>query len=120
MSAPINNPVQIENRILDVLNRIAAGIEYRSDAYDEWDLADDAYDKAFAIAYESFAGPAHHAKYYATVETAELRHARTLADMKYKRAERHAKALENELSALQSLLKSILAAYGAAGVGERY
>jgi hypothetical protein len=118
MTAAIN-PVQVEHQIMDVLNRISAGIGARSDAYEAWLEADADYDKAHAIAYTTAVGPAHKLKALAELATMPERRARDQADAVYKRAERNAKALETELSALQSILKSILASYGAAGVGER-
>lgn len=113
------NPVDIEKRMMDVLNRISNGIRIRSDAYKVWLDADRAYDKAYATAYVKSTGPAHELKYVAELATQDERLTRDVADVTYRDAERRGKALENELSALQSILKSILATYGAAGVGER-
>lgn len=113
------NPVTVEQQVMEVLNRISNGIRIRSEAYQAWLDADRAFDQAFAKAYVSSLGPAHQLKYAAELATSQERMARDVADVVYRDAERRGKALEAELSALQSILKSILATYGAAGVGER-
>lgn len=118
MSEP-HNPVEVERRIFEVLNLIAEGINVRTDRYAEWLQADAAYDRAHAKAYVDAAGPVHVRSNVAELATADERYARDVADVAYKHAERRAKSLEAELSALQSVLKSMLATYGAAGVGER-
>jgi hypothetical protein len=119
MGNPLN-PVDVERQMMDVLNRIAEGIDIRSQLYRAWLDADANYDHAYALAYHKASGPAHALRYEAELATFEERIARDLADAAWRHAERRAKALEAELSALQSILKSILASYGAAGVGERY
>lgn len=113
------NPVEIEQRMMDVLNRISNGIRIRTEANTDFLAADRAYDLAYAKAYVNSLGPAHQLKYAAEIATSEERKERDVADLVYRDAERRGKALESELSALQSILKSILATYGAAGVGER-
>lgn len=118
MPEPVN-PVEVERRIFDTLNRIAEGINLRSDLYADFLKADADYDRAHALAYVNATGPAHMRGFLAEVQTADERFTRDAADAAYRHAERRAKALEAELSALQSVLKSILASYGAAGVGER-
>jgi hypothetical protein len=118
VSAPIN-PVEVEQQMLQVLNRISNGIGIRGQLYSEFSDADREYDRQYALAYTTATGPAHMLKYLAELATSGARLERDVADAAYRDAERRAKALETELSALQTIMKSILASYGAAGVGER-
>lgn len=113
------NPVQVEHQMMDVLNRISNGIRIRALAYEAWLESDRDYDHAYAKAYVTATGPAHELKHLAELATTDARMTRDVADAAYRDAERRGKALEAELSALQSILKSILQSYGAAGVGER-
>ena len=87
-------------------------------AYRSFLEADRTYDAAFALAYLDHEGPAHEKKYAAELATLEQREKRDIADAAYRYADRTAKALENELRAMQSVGASIRAMYATAGRGE--
>lgn len=104
---------------MQVLNRISNGIGVRATLYADFADADREYDRQYALAYTTASGPAHMLKALAELATSDARMRRDVADAAYRDAERRAKALEAELSALQTIMKSLLASYGAAGIGER-
>lgn len=112
------NPAQIEERIRDVSNRIADGVGVCNKRYKAFLDADRALDAAFARAYMAHQGPAHEKKYAAELVTQDEREKRDEADALYRYADRQARALENELRALQSVGASIRSMYAVAGRGE--
>jgi len=112
------NPAEIEERIRDVSNRIANGVSVCDKRYRAFLDADRSLDAAFARAYMAHSGPAHEKKYAAEIATLEERKARDETDATYRYADRQARALENELRALQSVGASIRAMYATAGRGE--
>lgn len=112
------DPVTIEQSIRDVSTRIAKGVRVTSDRYRDWLDADRTYDQAFARAYLTAEGAAHERKYRAELATTAEREARDVADAAFRYADRTAKALENELRAMQSVGASVRAMYSAPqGVG---
>lgn len=113
----VYNPVEIEQAIREVSNRIAKGVEVCNERYVKVLETGHAYDVAFAQAYLDHDGPAHEKKYRAELDTQVQRHQRDVADAAYRHADRRAKALENELRALQSVGASIRAMFGTAGTG---
>lgn len=56
MSEPLN-PVDVENSISEIANRIAKGVAVVSNAYAAYLDADRMYDRAFAQAYMAHQGP---------------------------------------------------------------
>lgn len=119
MTAAVMNPVQIEEAIRHVSDRIAKGVSVCDQRYRAFRDAERAYDAAFARAYMQHPGPAHEKKYAAELATQAERRARDEADAAYRYADRRAKALQDELRALQSVGASVRAMYSVAGVGER-
>jgi len=119
MTAEIFNPVVIEQKIADVSNRIAQGVNLADEKYREFLDADRVYDAAFARAYMTYSGPAHSKRYAAELETGAERAARDVADAAYRYTDRRTRAYQDELRSLQSINKSVLMAYQTAGVGER-
>lgn len=117
MSAAPVNPVDVENSIRDIVNEIALGVRTVSDALERYRAAERAYDLAFARAYMRHTGPAHERKYEAEIATEAERAARDVAEVAWRYAERVAKSQESELSGWQTIAKSIVAMYGAAGRG---
>lgn len=113
------NPVQIETAIRECASRIAKGVTVCGERYKAYLDADRAYDAAFAHAYLEANGPAHAKKYVAELATQEERAIRDTTDAAYKYADRRARALETELRAWQSVNKSVIGMYSAAGAGER-
>jgi hypothetical protein len=118
MSTENWNPVKVEEGIRDVSNRIAEGVSVCNKRYRAFLDADRDFDAAFARAYLAHEGPAHEKKYAAELATQKERKARDEADAIYRYADRQARALENELRALQSVGASIRSMYQVAGRGE--
>lgn len=112
------NPVQIEQAIRNVAERIAKGVRVCSERYEAYLTADREYEQAFARAYLNADGPAHERKYTAELETLLERQGRDVADAAYRYADRTAKALEAELRAYQSVGASVRQMYQVAGRGE--
>ena len=112
------NPVDIENRIRDTSQRIAAGVGVCSSAYRTYMRLDAEYDRAFARAYMAYDGPSHAKRYAAELATEDERTARDDADGAYRHAKNLADALSEELRAWQSVGASVRAMYAVAGRGE--
>lgn len=113
------NPVNIENHIRELSNRIAKSASVCNSRYIEFLDADREFDKAFAHAYLAHDGPQSEKRYAADGATMPERERRDVADAAYRYADRLSKALQSELMAYQSLNKSVLAQFNVAGVGER-
>jgi hypothetical protein len=116
MTAPIN-PVEVENNIRIISERIENGVKVCDERYRAFLDADHAYDLAFAHAIVNHTGPGYEKKYAAELATVKERKARDAADAAYRYADRQAKALVEELRAWQSRGASVRAMYGVAGVG---
>lgn len=112
------NPVQIEQKIRDVSDRMAKGVTVCDQLYRSLLTTDHRHAVAYAQAYMNHDGPAHEKKYAAELATQRERAGRDLADAEHRYADRTARALENELRAWQSVGASIRAMYGVAGRGE--
>lgn len=112
------NPVEVENLIRDISNRIAKGVKVVSDRYGIYLEADREYDRAYAAAYLSAEGSIKDREQKATLECMTQRQARDVAEVAYKHADRLAKALELELRAIQSIGASVRQMYAVAGRGE--
>ena len=110
------NPVDVETKIQEISNRIAAGVQVITGAEREARAKRRAFDLAFAHAYKRADGPAHERKYTAEIDAMPHREAADVAEIAFKHAERTAKALEKELFAWQSINGNIRAMYNAAGV----
>lgn len=112
------NPVEIERKIRDVSDRMAKGVSVCDQLYRALLATDHRPAVAYAQAYLNHNGPAHEKKYGAELATQAERLARDEADAAHRYADRTARALENELRALQSVGASIRAMYGVAGRGD--
>lgn len=112
------NPVQIEQLIRNVAERIAKGVRACSGRYEAFLTAERKYDAAFAAAYMDHDGPAHEKRHAAELVTTDIRADRDVADAAYRYADRQAKALEAELRAYQSVGASVRQMYATAGRGE--
>lgn len=113
------NPVTIEQEMTTSLNSISQSIRPVSDAYDLWKTAELEFKKEFAIAFRNATGSVEDRKQTATEVTAPAAEEMKDAEVKYKYMLDHQKAYRDRLSAFQTLAKSVNAAYGAAGTGER-
>ena len=113
----VHNPADVENKIEETKNRIAAGVKIITNAEKTAKEARTKFDYEFALAIGRATGPAVNHKYQATVDTIEYRKVAEGAEIAFRHAERTGRALERELFAWQSILNSVRAMYGAAGVG---
>lgn len=111
------NPVQVEQSIQQLVRNIAHGVRVVSQAHKAKLDADRIYDHAFAVAYLAATGPAHEKKYHAEKLTQQERLNRDVAEVAYQHAVRQMRALEGQLSAFQTISKSVQQMYGAAGSG---
>ncbi|MFC8531882.1 hypothetical protein [Nocardia sp. NPDC057227] len=112
------SPEKVDLAIAACANRIANGVKVCDERYTTYLQADHAYDVAYAHAYLNAEGPAHAKKYEAEIATENERRARDVADAAYRYADRTARAVQDELRALQSVGASIRAMYQVAGRGE--
>lgn len=112
------NPVQIEQHIRDLVNRIAKGIQVCSQRHREFLDADREYDRENAKAYLNAEGSIKDKEKQAELATSDLRGVRDVAAAAYKHADRLHKALDLELRAYQSLSASVRQQYAVAGRGE--
>lgn len=112
------NPVEIEASIRACSQRIHKGVIIVTQEERAARAARREYDVAYAAAYLDFDGPAHERRHAAEIATQELRAVADEAEIKFRHAERTARAIEKELHALQSIGASVRAMYGAAdGIG---
>lgn len=114
----VHNPVAVEEAIRKIANRTAKGVSVCAQALDDWRRAEREYDVAYARAYRAAGGPQYGRKYEAVVATEKEREARDDAEVAYKYADRLARFLEGELSAWQSIGKSVNNMFAAAGTGQ--
>lgn len=112
------NPVDIEQHILELTNRISRGIQVYTKRYAEFLAADRDYDRAFAQAYFSAEGSVEDRKKSAELKTYQERERRDVAEVAHKQADKLHKALSDELRAFQSIGASVRQAYAVAGRGE--
>lgn len=111
------NPVMVEQSIQKLVQQIAKGVRAVSVAHRAKLTADRLYDHAFAVAYMAHEGPQTEKKYAAEKATQKERIDRDVAEVAYAHANRQMKALEGQLSAFQTMAKSVTSMYGAAGSG---
>ncbi len=111
--------MQVEQKILETSNRIAKSAGECDRRYRAFLAAERAYEQAYAAAYMSFEGPQQEKRYAAVRATAAEKEALDVADAAYRYADRLARSLQAELMSYQSVNRSVLATYSAAGVGER-
>jgi hypothetical protein len=112
VSDEVLNPVDIERAIRKVAERIHEGVKVVTNAEAKAREADRLHEVAVAQAYLSHEGPAHEKKYAAVLATQAEREALDLAEVEFKYADRTARALVEELRALQSVGASVRAMYG--------
>lgn len=113
------NPVTLEAEMTAALNSISQSIKPVSSAYDVWKTAELAFKREFAVAFRNATGSVEDRKQAATEETMPAAEELKDAEVKYKVMLDYQRAYRDKLSALQTLAKSVTAAYNSAGVGER-
>jgi hypothetical protein len=111
------NPVEVERSIQGLVTQIAKGVKVVSLAHRRKLTADRLYDHAFAVAYMAHEGAQTEKKYAAEKATQQERIDRDAAEVGYQHAVRQMRALEGQLSAFQTMAKSVTQMYGAAGSG---
>lgn len=115
----VQNPADVERAIVETKNRIARGVTIISEAEKNAKQARTTFDYEYALAYGRAEGPETARKHLATAATIELRRTAEALELAFRHAVRQGEALDRELFAWQSILKSVTAMYGAAGVGQR-
>lgn len=113
--APLN-PADVEAAIRRLANESGRAVRIVTKALEQFRDAERLYDREFASAYLAYSGPAHERKYAAEVATTNLRRDRDVAEVAWRYAERSAASLERQLSAYQSINRSVGQMFSAAGV----
>ena len=114
MEAPLN-PVTLEQEMIDSLNSISKSIKPVSAAYDAWKTAELAYKREFALAFREAEGSVKDREQAAVLESEAAADEMKDAEVVYKRLLDFQRAYRDRLSAVQTLAKSVNAAYNAAG-----
>jgi hypothetical protein len=109
----IHNPAEVEQKIEETKNRIAAGVKIVTDREKEMKAKKRAFDLAYAYAYKRADGSIKDREYEADIQTMPHREEADNAEIAYKHATRTADSLEKELFAWQAILKSVVAMYSA-------
>jgi len=109
------NPAEIESLIRRFAGEIAQGVKAVSQAHQRFKERTRLYDHAYAVAYMAHVGPQTEKKYAAEKATQVERGEADAAEVAFRHAERQMKALEIQLSAAQTINKSVMSMYGAAG-----
>lgn len=109
----VHNPVDVENKIEETKNRIAAGVKIITGCEKEKRKKKRDFDNAWAYAIKHAEGPEYMRKAEATIATMPHREEADNAEIAYNHAIRTADSLDKELFAWQAILKSVTAMYGA-------
>jgi len=107
------DPADVERKIQETSNRIAAGVKIVTAAEREMKARKRDFDLAYAHAYKNAEGSIKDREYAADIKTMPHRETADNAEIAYKHAIRTADALEKELFAWQAILKSVNAMLGA-------
>ena len=113
-SAPLN-PAEVERAIRDAANYVGRSVRIVNDALDRYRAAAREYDLAFAQETLDAVGAVATRKYAAEIATTQLRSERDAAEIAWHLADRLAAAASKCLTAYQSINKSVMTMYGAAG-----
>lgn len=111
-TADVVNPVDVERALQKVRNDINRGVRIVNDAERAKREAQRVYDRAYARAFIAAACPQTEKRYHAELATIAERDALDEAEVAYSYARSRARALSDELSALQSLGQSVRLMYG--------
>ena len=112
------NPVDIEEGIRSAVAEVAQGVVEYTRTLNDFKEAERVFDLAWARAYMSKPGPVEERKQHCVLTTEEEKLALDTAEVAFKYVDRRLRAAESKLSAYQTLSKSVMAMYGAAGRGE--
>lgn len=112
------NPVQVEQHLRELVNRIAKGVRYVSDRQREFDEAERLYKKAVATAYMTAEGSIKDREHSAVLATGEACEARDLAKAKLDYSKDLVRSYRDELSSYQTISAMVRAMYAVSGRGE--
>lgn len=112
------NPVSVEQMLRETIERISRGIGVVSKRHRERDAAKREFDRAYAVEFLDASGSVEERKQKALLATLGERESFELADEVHREADKLLRALDSELSALQTISAMIRDAYRSAGVGE--
>jgi hypothetical protein len=116
--ADVLNPVEIEQHIRELVERIAKGVSYCDKCYRDMQAKERDYDRAFIGNYMVAEGAVKDRELQAKMQAMEERTAFEEAEAKYRHAAQLHKALDSELRAYQSIGASVRMMYGNVGRGE--
>lgn len=112
------NPVAVEQAIREAVHLVTEGVDVVTVRLREYREAERLFDLAWARCYMSSKGPVEERKQQCILATEQEKMALDIAEVAYKFADRKTRAAESTLSAYQTLSKSVMAMYQAAGRGE--
>lgn len=112
------NPVNVERKMAELASRITASVPIRDERYRAMLDTARAYDRAYCAAYLEARGSIKDKEAVAKLEAMPEREAKEVAEAAYRYADTQAKALSEELRAMQSIGVSVREAYRTAGRGE--
>jgi hypothetical protein len=112
------NPVQVEEAIREAVNEVSKGVVEYARVLTQFQDAERAFDLAWAHSYMGRTGPVEERKQASVIATITEREALDIARVAFKYVDKRLRAAESRLSAYQTLSKSVMAMYGAAGVSE--
>jgi hypothetical protein len=118
MNEDVLNPVDLEQRILQVKNHVHRGIEVFSEKLAAYLEAETEYEHAESQAFLDWEGPQTEKRHAARVAAYEQRKVMNRAKVEHRYTEKKLDALVSELFALLNLNKGVRAMYAAErGVG---
>ncbi|QQU97765.1 hypothetical protein [Corynebacterium amycolatum] len=112
------NPVDVEIRIRELSNKIAQSVKYVSAKQREYDDAERAYKRAYAIAYTTGKGSIEDRKQNAVLATEKECQRRDVAKAALDYAKDFTRAYRDELSSYQTISAMVRQMYAVAGRGE--
>jgi hypothetical protein len=109
------NPVEVEQAIRSAVNEVSQGVVEYTRVLTAFRAAERRFDQAWASSYMRATGPVEERKQTSVLNCAEEQEALDVAEIAFKYVDKRLRAAEATLSAYQTLSKSVMAMYGAAG-----
>lgn len=116
--ADVLNPVEIEQHIRELVDRIARGVAVCDKLYREMQAAERDFDRAFIGHYMMADGAVKDRELQAKIQSMDERTAFEDAEAAYRHANNLHKALDSELRAYQSIGASVRTMYQNVGRGD--
>jgi hypothetical protein len=113
--AEVLNPVEVENAIRTAVAEVSQGVVEYTRVLTALRQAERTFDLAWARSYMGATGPVEERKQRSVLATETEREALDVAEVAFKYVDKRLRAAEATLSAYQTLSKSVMAMYGAAG-----